>query len=95
MLSYVKSCLEVFIIILPIFVTFSQVCSGSWDSRINVWHTKGSDTGADLVSVKKRRKDSEDVDSQSEVIYVTPQLEYGFSWNSVCLLLKEKFNLSY
>ncbi|KAM7519516.1 hypothetical protein LguiB_018478 [Lonicera macranthoides] len=43
-----------------------MVCSGSWDSRINIWHTKGSDTGADLVSVKKRRKDSEDVDSQSE-----------------------------
>ncbi|KAM7515532.1 hypothetical protein LguiA_005115 [Lonicera macranthoides] len=43
-----------------------MVCSGSWDSRINIWHTKGSDTGANLVSVKKRRKDSEDVDSQSE-----------------------------
>ncbi|KAM7519528.1 hypothetical protein LguiB_018490 [Lonicera macranthoides] len=43
-----------------------MVCSGSWDSRINVWYTKESDTGADLVSVKKRRKDSEDVDSQSE-----------------------------
>ncbi|KAM7515537.1 hypothetical protein LguiA_005120 [Lonicera macranthoides] len=43
-----------------------MVCSGSWDSRINVWHTKESDTRADFVSVKMRRKDSEDVDSQSE-----------------------------
>lgn len=75
MLAYIKSCLEVFIIILPIFVTFSQVCSGSWDSRINVWHTKESDPGANSVSVKKRRKDSEDVELQSEVTYVTR------SWN--------------
>jgi ribosome biogenesis protein YTM1 len=41
------------------------ICSGSWDSRINIWDTKASDTGGDIVSAKKRRKDGEVEESQS------------------------------
>lgn len=54
---------------LLLFITYSQVCSGSWDCRINLWQTKGSDAGGDLVSIKKRKKDGEDEESQSEVLH--------------------------
>lgn len=54
---------------LLLFITYSQVCSGSWDCRINLWQTKGPDAGGDLVSIKKRKKDGEDEESQSEVLH--------------------------
>ncbi|KAK2989852.1 hypothetical protein RJ640_025511, partial [Escallonia rubra] len=42
-----------------------MVCSGSWDCRIKLWQTKESDAGAS-VSIKKRKKGSDDGESQSE-----------------------------
>ena len=35
------------------------MCSGSWDCRINLWLTNEFDAEGDLVSIKKRRKDTE------------------------------------
>ncbi|XP_059670444.1 ribosome biogenesis protein WDR12 homolog isoform X2 [Cornus florida] len=43
-----------------------MVCSGSWDCRINIWQTNESDAGDNLVSLKKRKMDGEDKESQSE-----------------------------
>lgn len=40
------------------------ICSGSWDSRINLWNTSDAEAG-ESVSIKKRRKDSKDEESQS------------------------------
>ncbi|PHT41856.1 hypothetical protein CQW23_20710 [Capsicum baccatum] len=41
------------------------LCSGSWDCQIALWQANGSDT-ADVVSVKKRKKDAEEEDPQVE-----------------------------
>ncbi|CAI9766784.1 unnamed protein product [Fraxinus pennsylvanica] len=43
-----------------------MVCSGSWDSAINLWQANGSDAGGDIVSVKKRKKGPRDAEPQSE-----------------------------
>ncbi|KAL0310206.1 UNVERIFIED_CONTAM: Ribosome biogenesis protein WDR12 [Sesamum calycinum] len=43
-----------------------MVCSGSWDCSINLWNGNESDTESGLVSVKKRKKDGEDEEPQSE-----------------------------
>ncbi|KAL0381009.1 UNVERIFIED_CONTAM: Ribosome biogenesis protein WDR12 [Sesamum angustifolium] len=43
-----------------------RVCSGSWDCSINLWNGNESDTESGLVSVKKRKKDGEDEEPQSE-----------------------------
>lgn len=43
-----------------------MVCSGSWDCRINLWETKESCDGGDLVPTKKRRKDDEKEEFLSE-----------------------------
>ncbi|KAK4409824.1 Ribosome biogenesis protein WDR12 [Sesamum angolense] len=43
-----------------------MVCSGSWDCSINLWNGYESDTESGLVSVKKRKKDGEDEEPQSE-----------------------------
>ncbi|KAL6961191.1 WD repeat-containing protein 12 [Sarracenia purpurea var. burkii] len=43
-----------------------MVCSGSWDSRINLWRTNELDKEGHLVSIKKRKMDNEDEESQSE-----------------------------
>ncbi|CAK9168681.1 unnamed protein product [Ilex paraguariensis] len=43
-----------------------MVCSGSWDCRINLWQTNDFDAGGDLVSIKKRKKDTDGGESQSE-----------------------------
>uniref|UniRef100_A0A5B7AT01 Ribosome biogenesis protein WDR12 homolog n=1 Tax=Davidia involucrata TaxID=16924 RepID=A0A5B7AT01_DAVIN len=43
-----------------------MVCSGSWDCRINLWQANESDAGDDLVSIKKRKMDGEDEESQTE-----------------------------
>ncbi|KAF3620951.1 putative folate transporter 1, chloroplastic-like [Capsicum annuum] len=42
-----------------------MLCSGSWDCQIALWQANGSDT-ADVVSVKKRKKDAEEEDPQVE-----------------------------
>lgn len=44
------------------------MCSGSWDCTINLWQTKASEAGGDLVSVKKRKTGGENEESQSEVL---------------------------
>ncbi|XP_052172807.1 ribosome biogenesis protein WDR12 homolog [Diospyros lotus] len=43
-----------------------MVCSGSWDSRINLWQTHELVEGSDLVTIKRRKMDNEDEESQSE-----------------------------
>lgn len=53
---------------LPYSFTFLQVCSGSWDCRINLWQTKESNDGDNLVSTKKRKKEGEGGECQSEVL---------------------------
>ncbi|KAL0423012.1 UNVERIFIED_CONTAM: Ribosome biogenesis protein WDR12 [Sesamum radiatum] len=45
-----------------------MVCSGSWDCSINLWNGNESDTESGLVSVKKRKKDGEDEEPQSECV---------------------------
>lgn len=46
---------------------FAQVCSGSWDCRINLWQTNELDKGGDLVSIKKRKKGDGDEETQLQV----------------------------
>ncbi|PIM98613.1 Microtubule binding protein YTM1 (contains WD40 repeats) [Handroanthus impetiginosus] len=48
-----------------------MVCSGSWDCAINLWSTNVSETDSGLVSLKKRKKDGEDEEPQSEGEAVT------------------------
>ncbi|KAK4487750.1 hypothetical protein RD792_005577 [Penstemon davidsonii] len=43
-----------------------MVCSGSWDCTISLYNINASDSEGDIVSVKKRRKDGEDREIQSE-----------------------------
>ena len=44
------------------------MCSGSWDCRIKLWQTNELDKGGDSVSIKKRKMDNEDEESQSQVV---------------------------
>lgn len=44
------------------------MCSGSWDCRINLWQTESNE--GDVVSLKKRKKGSEEEESQSEVFFI-------------------------
>lgn len=50
-----------------LFATINQVCLGSWDSRINLWQTHELGEESDLVTIKRRKMDNKDEESQSEV----------------------------
>ncbi|KAK8631658.1 hypothetical protein V6N13_028440 [Hibiscus sabdariffa] len=43
-----------------------MVCSGSWDCTINLWRTNDTDIDGDTVSIKKRKVNNTDEESQSE-----------------------------
>ncbi|KAL6499150.1 WD repeat-containing protein 12 [Orobanche hederae] len=43
-----------------------RVCSGSWDCSVKLWNINASESDGGLVSAKKRKKDGEDVEPQSE-----------------------------
>ncbi|KAH7845595.1 hypothetical protein Vadar_003910 [Vaccinium darrowii] len=74
-----------------------MVCSGSWDCRINLWQTNELDKGGDVVSIKKRKKDKENEETQlqgepsstlvghtqcvSSVVWPHNDIIYSASWD--------------
>ncbi|CAI9109832.1 OLC1v1009743C2 [Oldenlandia corymbosa var. corymbosa] len=38
----------------------NQICSGSWDSRINLWQTNETSSEGDAIYVKKRKKEGQE-----------------------------------
>ncbi|PWA49168.1 transducin/WD40 repeat-like superfamily protein [Artemisia annua] len=61
--------------------TGDMVCSGSWDCRINLWQTESNE--GDVVSLKKRKKGSEEEESQSEGEAVSTLVGHTQSVSSV------------